>query len=639
MFERFNGNVVPFADESTSTNRTVFGSETQSDDIDDNLNADFKKGWEIVGLNDNPTREDFNAMGYTLGYLTSYLYQNGVAEYNLLQEYKTNSIAIGADGNIYQSLVDNNIGNVLTDTTKWVCIASKNSTVNSIAELKTISNIESINVLGYYEKGDGGGGIFCWDTTSTATDNGGTIIQATGITTGRWKRVFSGAVNVKWFGAKEDDSFDNSPIFDYLARNNYDVEIDDGTFLCNSTIGNFSEIKFKGSKNTTIKTSNDIALFSISGKCIVENINILQESTGLGAAFKTNLTNLQLAYSSFKNITVSNFKLGMYVRYSLWCSFKNMQFLNCKAGLIFSGNDNEATFYDVRPSWNSGSNGFFHNQNTLDNILCDGGELGIFYCGTGASMNNITAQEQSSTGVSNVILPSGQYGTGLWINGNSNYVSEATIHTFYSEGTQNPIRTTRGRIKIDGFFVQGGAVGAKYKAVIINDSGLVDIYNSWGQDYFENLIEFNNTITTPTVSGNVPSVTVPAQKYTGVGYYNVERSYKKYKHVITHNVGTPSGTTYTLSDVSPNTNEVYKVSVVGIQDGAFHRIGEFILYSGQTASLKSIVTVQAGANFTVTQNGFKPMITVNTTTSMILTVYTEKVGAENVSPTSTITVA
>ena len=124
MYDRFNGNVEPFASSATGTNRTIFGDTVQSDSINDNLNADFKTGWEIVGLNDNPTREDFNAMGYTLGYLISYLYQNGVAEYNLLQEYKTNSIAIGADGTIYQSLVDSNIGNALTDTTKWKNVTS-----------------------------------------------------------------------------------------------------------------------------------------------------------------------------------------------------------------------------------------------------------------------------------------------------------------------------------------------------------------------------------------------------------------------------------------------------------------------------------------------------------------------------------
>jgi hypothetical protein len=58
----------------------------------------------------------------------------------------------------------------------------------------------SVNVLGYYARGDGGGGTFYWDATSTATDNGGTIIKAAP-TTGRWIRVYSGAVNVLWFGA------------------------------------------------------------------------------------------------------------------------------------------------------------------------------------------------------------------------------------------------------------------------------------------------------------------------------------------------------------------------------------------------------------------------------------------------------
>ena len=104
MIARFNGNVVPFADDATSTNRTVFGGTTQSDAIDDNLNADFKKGWEIVGLNDNPTREDFNAMGYTLGALISYLYEMGISEWNSLQNYRINSRVIGSNGKIYKAL-------------------------------------------------------------------------------------------------------------------------------------------------------------------------------------------------------------------------------------------------------------------------------------------------------------------------------------------------------------------------------------------------------------------------------------------------------------------------------------------------------------------------------------------------------
>ena len=124
MIARFNGNVVPFADDATLTNRTVFGGTTQSDAIDDNLNADFKKGWEIVGLNDNPTREDFNAMGYTLGALTAYLYEMGISEWNASQNYRVNSRVIGSDGKLYKALTGTigspNVGkNPTSDAVNW----------------------------------------------------------------------------------------------------------------------------------------------------------------------------------------------------------------------------------------------------------------------------------------------------------------------------------------------------------------------------------------------------------------------------------------------------------------------------------------------------------------------------------------
>ena len=86
--------------------------------------------------------------------------------------------------------------------------------VDSIANMKNLNpEIEAnatVELLGYYSKGDSGGGTFYWDSTSIEDDNGGTIIEATGVVDGRWIRNYSGAVNVKWFGAKgtglsEDD--------------------------------------------------------------------------------------------------------------------------------------------------------------------------------------------------------------------------------------------------------------------------------------------------------------------------------------------------------------------------------------------------------------------------------------------------
>src|SRR5205823_2301496 len=40
--------------------------------------------------------------------------------------------------------------------------------------------------------------------------DGGTVIQATGVTTGRWIRIFAGPLSVKWFGAKGDASTDDT---------------------------------------------------------------------------------------------------------------------------------------------------------------------------------------------------------------------------------------------------------------------------------------------------------------------------------------------------------------------------------------------------------------------------------------------
>lgn len=90
------------------------------------------------------------------------------------------------------------------------------TTIRNITDLKAFDDIidnKTIELLGYYSEGDGGGGTFFWDAASTETDNGGTVIAPTfaGFSgTGRWKRVYSGAVDVRWFGAKGDGSTDDT---------------------------------------------------------------------------------------------------------------------------------------------------------------------------------------------------------------------------------------------------------------------------------------------------------------------------------------------------------------------------------------------------------------------------------------------
>lgn len=107
---RFNGNLVPFASSSLGTERTLFGSVSQANDITSQYTASFLRGWGIVGPSDQPTLQDFNAVSYTHGQILSYLHQMGLPEYDAAQEYHIGSVT-QRSGEIYLSLQNTNIGN------------------------------------------------------------------------------------------------------------------------------------------------------------------------------------------------------------------------------------------------------------------------------------------------------------------------------------------------------------------------------------------------------------------------------------------------------------------------------------------------------------------------------------------------
>lgn len=75
--------------------------------------------------------------------------------------------------------------------------------VNNIVALKAIVNpisTETYTVLGYKSPSDGGGGNFYWADPCTEAPDDGTIFQ--GVPSGgRWKRLFTSPINVRWFGA------------------------------------------------------------------------------------------------------------------------------------------------------------------------------------------------------------------------------------------------------------------------------------------------------------------------------------------------------------------------------------------------------------------------------------------------------
>ncbi len=94
--------------------------------------------------------------------------------------------------------------------------AAAGAQVSTLADLRNSTGGaegEVIRMLGYAANGDGGGGEWFWSASSTAADNTGTIVDPSAAGDGRWLRLFSGPVNVKWFGAKGDGTTDDTSAF------------------------------------------------------------------------------------------------------------------------------------------------------------------------------------------------------------------------------------------------------------------------------------------------------------------------------------------------------------------------------------------------------------------------------------------
>lgn len=86
-----------------------------------------------------------------------------------------------------------------------------------LGSVAAVTNGTAVVTSGYYSAGDGGGGTFVWNSTSTDADNGGTIIQVTGVVTGRWLLSYSNSLSVKQFGAKCDGSTNDTTAINNAA--------------------------------------------------------------------------------------------------------------------------------------------------------------------------------------------------------------------------------------------------------------------------------------------------------------------------------------------------------------------------------------------------------------------------------------
>ena len=277
--DRYNGNLKAFAADALGSERTIFGDTAQSNTLDANITADLFRGWGIVGVNENPTKQDFNGLGFTLGQLLSYLHQAGVAEWNGTQEYFNGSI-VNRIGSVYRCLTALHISATVPelDPTNWRLISGGQSVTGTATFTNSTNNIAltGIGSIGL-EIGDvvqvtGTASNNKLFTVEVITDSGNVIVNQAHAGAATTKSLVNETVSstvtllVKWFNAS--DSIGRGPAL---------VNRSSGVIYTNNTKRAFSTSIFA---EETRVDSNITLQISIDGD-VLQKIN----STSLATAF------------------------------------------------------------------------------------------------------------------------------------------------------------------------------------------------------------------------------------------------------------------------------------------------------------------------------------------------------------------
>ena len=348
----------------------------------------------------------------------------------------TNPIVLNSDGECdlylddavsYRFILKNSAGVTQFDKDRVASLGSTQvQSFDNIAALRLRSGTTQANAaetLGYYSAGDGGGNSFYWDSASTATDNGGTVIKPTSVGgAGRWLAVDTSYINVKQFGAVGDGVADDTAAIQ--AAINYGaskIEIPKGTYIFTNIIINPSLREFigSGSANTGTylkrKTGATGAGIAWDGSNRVTQAVIghfrMDGNSEVAETYGIDLSGF--SYCTFQNMWIRAFRMdGVYADGSI--TPVNKQFSNNTFLSVRSNNN-------LRDGWRFDGGAAANSANTY--IGCEGAS------NAGIGFNELYGYSNQTVGCTF----QGNTNRDFYTNGSRNK------HEFYAEGNPKPV--------------------------------------------------------------------------------------------------------------------------------------------------------------------------------------------------------
>lgn len=314
-------------------------------------------------------------------------------------------------------------------------LAEVNSSVDTIADLRAIdptavaNDKKTILVRGYATAGDTGGGEFYWNSTSTTTDNGGTVIQATAIVTGRWERVHTGSLNVKWFGAVGDGVTDDTDAFNNSFAETTSIDpvlVPAASYAITGTVTGF----FYSTGKTTIVGGQVIAIISKGGEDSQTNTLYghlaLEDNTVTGTA-EEGEKNTAFGTEVLRTNTIgyANAAMGYQALSTNLSGFGNSAFGSRTMLNTSTGNSNSAFGNDALQGNTTGTSNTAIGKNALStNVSADFntavGHASLNLNNTGASntavgfqalTTNVTGSDNAALGRDSLLLATGSQNT------------------------------------------------------------------------------------------------------------------------------------------------------------------------------------------------------------------------------------
>lgn len=306
---------------------------------------------------------------------------------------------------------------------------------------------------------------------------------------------FTPYIKPELFKGEDDTQLINSAI-SCCKDTNSNLEFSGRTYTVQGTF-DLESIKIIKGNSSTIRLTTDSILFRLPSTIKVYNLTVnCIGGTSISTAF---YTENELSNSEFKGVNITNFKYGFLIRFSLWCIWENIRCWGCLCGFRFARNNDmtnqsnpEAINY-----WNY-SNGWYHNQNILKDILCNGGEVGIFGSLVSSTLDTVTVQNQRSDSTNNKILPIGVEGTGILLEGgesrSTDKIKTIVLQNIYVEGTKRPLVFRFCSVaSLDSLFVQGSTTANPYESIVTLESSNVYGTAINVQDYFKYIATLTNS--------------------------------------------------------------------------------------------------------------------------------------------------